>query len=534
MTKGVTLTCGSVSHRVGDRTLIQDLSITLGWGAKLGVIGENGAGKSTFLSLLAGEVAPTSGLINFSSKPALVPQEKDLLRGHYLVSEEIEEFLAPLHEIEEELNRASAELVAGDLDSFDRYSRALQSAEIQDVWSAPQRVERYLHGLGLGSLSREQRIDELSAGERRRLAMALIMASRPVILLLDEPSNYLDEQARSFLQEEIRAWEGIVVFVSHDREFLENVPTGICDLDKSFSSQYLYRGAYNDYLKQKDDEIQRWKECYANEQEEIRRLKNTVAVKAHQINHHRAMRDNNKKAYGARGDRVQSQISRRVRAARERLNRISQSPIPDPPQPLEMSVSPVRKPESTSSLVVQLRSVRVAGRNDKAITLDIASDDKIIVTGPNGSGKTTLLDVISGKIRPTQGSILKGEQISIGYLGHEDLYRTDRRTARKIYEVSTSDEAPRLTSLGLLENVDIPTCELSVGQRKRLELSILLQGDHDVLLLDEPTNHLSLRLCEDLIRLLSSWPTSVVVASHDPWVKSQRGWRKISVVGSTR
>lgn len=532
MANGVTLTCESVSHRVGDRTLIQELSITLGWGAKLGVIGENGAGKSTLLALLAGEVTPTTGLVNFSSKPALVPQEKELLRGNYLVSEEIAAFLAPLYEIEEELNRASEELAKGGSDSFDRYARALQSAEIQDVWSAPQRIERYLHGLGLGSLPREQRIEQLSAGERRRLAMALIMASRPEILLLDEPSNYLDEQARSFLQEEIRNWEGIVVFVSHDREFLEKLPTGICDLDKSFSSQYLYRGAYNEYLKQKDDEINRWKECYANEQEEIRRLENTVTVKAHQINHHRAIRDNNKKAYGARGDRVESQISRRVRAARERLNRINQSPIPKPPLPLKMSVSPVRKAESTSSLVVQLRSVRVGNRNGRAMTLDVASDDKIIVTGPNGSGKTTLLDVISGKISPTQGSILKKEGVSIGYLGHDDLYRKDKKTARDLYEVSTSDVAPRITSLGLLENVDIPTCDLSVGQRKRLELSILLQGDHDVLLLDEPTNHLSLRLCEELISLLSSWPAAVVIASHDPWVKSQRGWREISVVKS--
>ena len=504
--------------------------MTLGWGAKLGVIGENGAGKSTLLSLLAGEISPTAGLVNSSSKPAFVPQEKDLLRGDSLVSDEIAECLAPLHKIEEELNRASEGLEEEHTESFERYSRALQSAEIHDVWSASQRVERYLHGLGLGSLSRQSRVDELSAGERRRLAMALTMVSRPAILLLDEPSNYLDEKARAFLQDEIKSWEGIVVFVTHDREFLEKVPTGICDLDKTFSSQYLYRGAYDDYLKQKDDEINRWKECYANEQEEIRRLKNTVAVKARQINHHRAIRDNNKKAYGARGDRVQSQISRRVRAARERLSRINQSPIPEPPQSLVMSITPNNPPTLASSLIIQLRSVKVDKRSGKAITLDIASDDKIIVTGPNGSGKTTLLDVISGKLNPTQGTILKSEEVSVGYLGHEDLYCWDKRTARDIYESSTPEAASRLTALGLLENIDVAACNLSIGQRKRLELGILLQGNHDILLLDEPTNHLSLRLCEELIKLLSTWPSSVIIASHDPWVKSQRGWRAVSVV----
>lgn len=532
MAKGATLTCESVSYHVGDRTLIQDLSITLGWGAKLGIIGENGAGKSTLLSLLAGGTTPTTGVINFTSKPMLVYQDKDLLRGDYLVSEEISAFLAPLRQIEEELNRASEELTAGDSGSLARYSRALQSAEVREVWSAPQRIERYLHGLGLGSLSRQHRINELSAGERRRLAMALTMVSRPEILLLDEPSNYLDEQARLFLKDEIKKWDGIVVFVSHDREFLEDVPTGICDLDKSYSSQYLYRGNYNEYLKQKNDELNRWKDSYAKEQEEIRRLKNAVAVKAHQINHHRAMSDNNKKAYGARGDRVQSQISRRVRAARERLNRINESPIPNPPKPLVMSVSATKKPSQTSSLMVQLRSVKMGGRTDKAITLDVASDDKIIVTGPNGSGKTTLLNVISGNLSPTQGSVLRNTEASIGYLGHDDLFRQDKRTARDIYVSSTPDTAARITSLGLLENVDIPTCDLSVGQRKRLELGILLQGQHDILLLDEPTNHLSLRLCEELIELLHGWPASVIIASHDPWVKSQKGWRVVSVVES--
>lgn len=508
--------------------------MTLGRGARLGVIGENGAGKSTLLSLLAGDLTPTSGLIEFSSKPALVPQDRDLLRGDLLVSDEIASCLEPLQKIEEELSRASEGLTEGDARSVDRYSCALQRAEIQDVWSAPQRVERYLYGLGLSSLSRQHRVDELSAGERRRLALALTMISRPAILLLDEPSNYLDKQARVFLQDEIQNWEGIVVFVSHDREFLENLPTGICDLDKSFFSQYVYRGGYGDYLQQKDDEINRWRQSYTDEQEEIRRLKNTVAVKARQINHHRAMPDNNKKAYGARGDRVQSQISRRVRAARERLDRINHSPIPEPPQSLVMSVAPSRQPAPTSSLVVQLRSVEVDMRSSQSITLDVSSDDKIILTGPNGSGKTTLLDVISGRLRPTRGSVYKDGHASVGYLGHDDVYRREKKTARCIYESSTPVAAPRLTSLGLLENVDTPACELSIGQRKRLELGILLQGEHDLLLLDEPTNHLSLRLCEELIDLLGSWPTPVILASHDPWLKSQPGWRLISVVQSNR
>lgn len=122
-----------------------------------------------------------------------------------------------------------------------------------------------------------------------------------------------------------------------------------------------------------------------------------------------------------------------------------------------------------------------------------------------------------------------GNAVSVGYLGHADTYVDDKRTARCIYDTATPDSAARLTSLGLLEHVDTQACDLSIGQRKRLELAILLQNEPDLLLFDEPTNHLSLRLCEELIDLLSTWPVAVVIASHDPWVCSRPGWRTFAL-----
>lgn len=529
MATGTSLTCESISHRIEDRILIQDLSISLGNESKLGIIGENGSGKSTLLSVLSGSVVPTSGNVKFSSVPAYVPQEKDLLRDTASVADEISTCLAPLRRIVGELAQAAEDLGLERPGAPDRYSRALQTAEAQEVWSAPQRIERYLHGLGLSTIPRQRLIAELSAGQRRRLAMALTMVARPPILLLDEPSNYLDDASRLFLREEIANWDGIVVFVSHDREFLEQLPTAICDLDRTWSSKYLYGGSYRDYLDQKDQELVRWAEDYRNQQEEIRELENALSVKARQINHHRAMSDNNKKAYGARGDRVQSQISRRVRAARERLDRVNRHPIPEPPTPLTLSVVPTKAPSDKFPVVAQLRSARVTDRLESPVTLDIATDDKLLIVGPNGSGKTTILDLLAGAIVPTQGTALKSSATNVGYLGHDDTYVEDQRTARRIYQAATPESATRLTSLGLLDRVDIRACDLSVGQRKRLELAILLEKDPDLLLFDEPTNHLSLRLCEELIDLLTTWPTAVVVASHHPWVRSRVGWRTLDL-----
>lgn len=529
MGDGTFLVCESITHHVEDRVLINDLSMTLGEGSRLGIIGENGAGKTLLLSLLSGLVAPTSGKIECYPAPVLVPQEGDLLNGSASVADEIANCLAPLRAIEKKLAQAAEDVGLELPGASDRYNHALQSAEEHDVWTASQRLERYLHGLGLSTLPRRRRIDELSAGQRRRLAMALTMVGRPPILLLDEPSNYLDAFSRSFLQEEILDWRGIVAFSSHDREFLERLPTAICDLDRTWSSKYLYRGNYRNYINQKDREIARWVEDYKKQKEDIHDLEISISMKSRQINHHRAMRDNNKKAYGARGDRVQSQISRRVRAARERLNRINQHPIPEPPVPLALSVTPTKTSSEDMPVVAQLRSVCVAGQLEERITLDIASDDKLLVVGPNGSGKTTLLNLLAGELAPTQGTVVTSGAMNVGYLGHTDTYVHDERTARRIYETATPDSATRLTSLGLLDHVDIQARDLSVGQRKRLQLAILLQNETSLLLFDEPTNHLSLRLCEELIDLLTTWPTAVVIASHDPWVCSRPGWRTFTL-----
>lgn len=529
MSNGALLSCTSVFLRIGERSLIEDLNMSIGAGARLGIIGENGAGKSSLLALLSGQVKPTAGTIESSTRPAYVPQDRDFLRDTATVSDEISAHLGPLRRLELQLEQAAKELSTSASGAEERYSRILQEAEARDIWSAPQRLERYLYGLGLDTISRERLIEELSAGQRRRLAIALTIVSRPKILLLDEPSNYLDGAARCFLQEEILNWDGIVIFASHDREFLQKLPTAICDLDRTWNSKYLYGGAYEDYLEQKEKEYINWGNDYRAEQEEIRELQHSVAVKSRHINHHRPMTDRNKKAYGARGDRVQSQISRRVRAAREKLDRINQHPTPEPPTPLHLAVKPTSAPDNSEPLVAQMRSVCVDSRIASPVTFDIASDDKLLIVGPNGSGKTTILDVLAGRTAPSSGDSFTSHTASIGYLGHTDLYVNDERSPRTIYEASVSPEATRLSALGLLSDIDNPANELSVGQRKRLELAIVLMNEPSLLLFDELTNHLSLRLCEELLDLLTNWPTAVVIATHDPWVMSLTGWQTYSL-----
>lgn len=523
------LNCENLSYKTDTRSLFDNLSFNLGTGARLGIIGENGAGKSTLLSLIAGENSPTSGIITCSSKPKFIPQQIDVLQDQATVADEISISLEPILQVEKELAEAAKSLADGEKGSEDLYANKLVVAETYGVWSVEQRVERYLYGLGLADIPSESRIEQLSAGQRRRLALALALVSGPGILLLDEPTNYLDSTSQKFLEDEIAKWNGIVVFASHDRNFLENIPTVICDLDKTWASQYLYGGNYSNYLQHKKHELDRWKETYQNQQQEITDLEENIRGKSRNINHHRAMSDNNKKAYGARGDRVQSQISRRVRAAKERLETLQENLIPEPPEPLTLSVLPKFSKNHQIPVIAQLRSVCVENRINTPTTLDVLENEKYILVGPNGSGKTTILDTLSGKLYPSEGEIFINGAAKIGYLGHQDTFKNDHRTARAIYDSLVPETAGRLTSLGLLEDVDRNVNTLSTGQRKRLELAIILQMNADLLLFDEPTNHLSLRLCEELVPILSEWPSAIVIATHDIWLRQQLNWPTYSL-----
>lgn len=365
------LICEKIAYKVENRSLFEDLSFNLGPGAKLGVIGENGSGKSTLLSILAGENSPTVGSIACSSTPKFIPQQIDVLNDLSTVADEISISLQPLLQVEKDLTAAAKLLAEGEEGSEEIYANALKVAETYGVWSVEQRLERYLYGLGLSKIASESRIEQLSAGQRRRLALALTLASRPEVLLLDEPTNYLDKTSQKFLEEEIANWEGIVVFASHDRSFLEKIPTAICDLDKTWASKYIYGGNYSNYSQYKQREFIHWEESYRNQQQEIAELEESIKGKARQINHHRDMSDNNKKAYGARGDRVQSQISRRVRAAKETLDNLNKNLIPEPPTPLTLSILPRDSKKHKMPIIAQMRSVCITNRINTPITMDV-------------------------------------------------------------------------------------------------------------------------------------------------------------------
>ncbi|MEU7243288.1 ABC-F family ATP-binding cassette domain-containing protein [Streptomyces sparsogenes] len=515
---------------LGGRRVLDGVSLVASPGHRVGLIGENGAGKSTLLRLLAGADEPDAGRVTRPADLGFLQQEMPF-DTEATVADVLDDALRESREDLVALERLAEELARTPQDSpghaplLEAYGERLERAEGREAWDADRRAALVLDGLGLGAVAHDRALGSLSGGQRGRLALAALLARRPSALLLDEPTNHLDDGAAAFLEEQVRGLPGVVVLASHDRAFLDAVCTDLIDLDPAVDGPVRYGGNYSAYLAEKNAERQRWERRHAEEQQELEALRHTAGVAAHVLAPHRERRDNEKMGYGHRAGRVQNQISRRVRNATRRLEELERTQVGAPPRPLRFQ-RPALAQESADGTLVSLRDARVPGRLAVG-RLDVSATERLLVTGGNGAGKSTLLAVLAGRIAP-QGEVRRRRGLTVGLLAQDTAFDRPERTVRDTYELSLGPEraeAVPLPSLGLMHEADLdkPVAHLSVGQRRRLALALLVARPPALLLLDEPTNHLSPRLCDELEEALGTGPGAIVVASHDRWLR--RRWR---------
>ncbi|MEV6105961.1 ATP-binding cassette domain-containing protein [Streptomyces sp. NPDC051940] len=527
---------------LGDRKVLDGVSLTASPGHRIGLIGENGAGKSTLLRVLAGVDEPDAGSVSRPADLGFLHQELPYEAASTLATV-LDEALREAREDLAQLDRLAQQLAlvpesepahAGLLDA---YGARLEQAQHRESWDADRRATLVLDGLGLGALGHDRTLGSLSGGQRGRLALAALLLRRPSALLLDEPTNHLDDSAAGFLEEQLRGLPGTVVVASHDRAFLDAVCTDLIDLDPAVDGPVRYGGNYSAYLTEKNAERARWERRYAEEQQELEALRQTAGVTAHRVAPDRGPRDNEKMGYGHRAGRVQNQISRRVRDATRRLTELERTRVAEPPRPLRFA-APDLAAGAPEGALVSLRGVRVPGRLS-VDGLEVAEADRLLVTGGNGAGKSTLLAVLAGQLA-AGGEIRVRRGLTVGLLTQDTAFDRTDRTARETYEVSLgarrAEKVP-LGSLGLLHDADLdkPVGHLSVGQRRRLALALLVARPPQLLLLDEPTNHLSPRLCDELEAALGTGPGAIVVASHDRWLRRRWQGRELPLeAGSVR
>ena len=527
-----TLHVSDLDVSFGTRTVLRGIDLTAQPGRRIGLVGENGSGKSTLLRAVAGTLparAVVSGTVDRPDDLALLGQEPPF-GDDQTVGEVLAETLAPLRRMVGEVERLSLELTDdSDEAAQSAYAVALDRAVQHDAWAADRRAAESADRLGLGALDPERRLGTLSGGQRTRLALATLMTTRPGCLLLDEPTNHLDDDAIEVLTSFLHDLPGVVVLASHDRVLLDDVCTDLFDLDPSEVGTdgrggRRFGGGWTAYEEHRAAARARWEETYADQQEELGRLRAATRLGTAAVAHNRPPRDNDKHIYGFKGARVERTASRRKKDAERRLEIAERAQVRKPRPALRLR-SGLTGGHGAAGRVAQVRDLVVAGRLGLP-RLDITAGEHLLVSGPNGSGKSTLLGVLSGRIEATSGFASVAAH-RVAELEQDVRFSDPGRGARATYDALVGEERAALTplrELGLVppDRHATPVALLSVGQRRRLGLAVAIATEPDLLLLDEPTNHLSLALAGEIEDALQSTPGTVVVASHDRWLR--RRW----------
>ncbi|MGW4829264.1 ribosomal protection-like ABC-F family protein [Amycolatopsis japonica] len=530
---GTQLVLSGVTKRFDDHVVLDQISFTVKPGEKAGVIGDNGSGKSTLLRLIAGRDRADNGIVTVTAPGGVgyLPQTLDL-PGTATVGDAIDLALADIRELESRLRTAEKSLeTAEDLAA---YGDLMTAYEARGGYEADARVEVALHGLGQPGLDRGRTLGSLSGGQRSRLALAATLAASPELLLLDEPTNDLDDDAVAWLENYLRGHRGRIVAITHDRTFLSRVTTTILEVDADRRSVQRHGDGYSGYLAAKEAARARWVREYEEWRLEKSRYERLADVN---IDRFSAIPRKAPAAFSGAGafrarSRAHGAMSR-IRSARERIQRLETNPVPRPPEPLRFTARIAAGEPEAGQYVVKADGVSVDGRLPRT-SLSVLPGERILVTGPNGAGKTTLMRVLAGELAPSTGSAERAGRV--GFLHQNGGLAADARTVLTVFAGNGDEEeaAERLLSLGLFRAPDLrkPVRELSIGQRRRLELAGLVTARTDLLLLDEPTNHLSPDLVEEMEQALAAYSGALVVVTHDRRMRRTFEGRRLELVTS--
>ncbi len=526
----------------GAITVLDDISFIVNSNDRIGIVGSNGVGKTTLLNILIGQESTDSGSFTFTPpiEVGYLPQTTPEFSGHTLQDLILEsvgnlrQLEERMHELESVMSTAKDEQLAGLMDEYEVVSSRFQD---RGGYELDYKTDTILAGLRIAYLPRDRGMQTLSGGEKARVGLATLLLRSPNLLLLDEPTNHLDFASLEWLEFYLSNYKGAILLVSHDRQFLNRTVNQIFEIDEHAHHLKKYDGNYDSYVLAKAAERATWEEDYERQQEEIKELRKRMRETARNVAHNRPPTDNDKTAYNFFGGRVQNTISRGVRAADEQLRRIEANPIPKPPKLMQVSSSFNVEPLQ-AEVVVRVSNLTKCW--DETCILDdvnftFASDARILLFGPNGAGKTTLLKMLMGIEKPDRGEIHIVDSARIGYLPQDPQVDPDK-TLLETYrygQVGYEGEfVGRLIGYGLfsLEDMQKKVGQLSIGQRRKLEIARLMAEGPNVLLLDEPTNYISLDVLEAFEAAIVTFPGPVIAVSHDRWFMQRFGGKMWELV----
>ena len=523
----------------GATLVLSDCTFVVSRGERIGVVGANGAGKSTLLRLLTGEEVPDAGSVIVAPEVEIgyLPQSPPEVAGR-TIDDLVRDATASLwraekrmRELEVEMATAGPDLTAGRHQAsmphlLEEYGQLSSHFEDRGGYELDYRIDLVLGGLCLDYLGRDREIVGLSGGEKTRVGLATLLLSSPDLLLLDEPTNHLDAATLEWLEDYLARYRGAVLMVSHDREFLNCTVNRVFEVDDSTHQLCRYEGNYDTFAEAKRRQRARWEAEYQQQQEEMKELRRQIAVSARQVGHNRPTSDNDKSAHNFSGERVTEAVSRNVRAVQVRLARLESTATPAPP-PLMHFEPQFAAERARSRTILGLRGV--SKRFGDRLILDridctVRPDARILLVGSNGAGKTTLLRLLLGLEEPDEGEQQRAPSIQVGYLPQDPMVTaSEQTTILDVYREELVGYQGTLVAgllgngLFRLDDLSKSVGQLSLGQRRKLEIARLLALRPNVLALDEPTNYLSLDVLEVFEQAVLRFPGPVITVSHDRW-----------------
>lgn len=493
------LTIENLCKTYGDKILFNNVNFSLTDGDKIGIVGVNGTGKSTFIKVIAGIIPADSGNIiaGKNIKIEYLSQDKVFNPEHTILMEVFrgnQPIMQALYDYEIALTKSQQ----NPHDTSIQAQLIKLTAKIDELngWQLESDAKTILTKLGLMDFSAQ--IKTLSGGQQKRLALASALIQPCDLLLLDEPTNHLDSETITWLEEYLHKLKCALIMVTHDRYFLDSVATKILELDKGNS--YVYTGNYTQFLELK---MAREASEEASEQKRQNFLRNELKWI--------------RRGAQARSTKQRARIQRFEEVKNQKIN-IDNSKI-------EIGLAGSR----LGRTVIELENVNYSIDNKdiiKDFTYTVLRNDRIGILGPNGSGKTTLLNLIAGKIKPTTGTITIGQTVKIGYFAQKNIDMDERlRPIEYIKEVAnhiTLADGTQLSASQLMEKFLFPghlqwtpISKLSGGEKRRLFLLRVLMSSPNILLLDEPTNDLDLQTMSILEEFIDDFNGAIIFVSHD-------------------
>ena len=500
------ISINSLTVAYGGFTLLDDINFHISENDKIGLVGKNGAGKSTVLKLICGLQSPTSGKVAVPSgvRIGYLPQIMEHHKGRSVIDEAMTAF-ADMFRMEDEIKDIVAELEKRtDYESKEYQDLIIRMNDLNDSLAMRQsesprvQAERTLMGLGFKYDELERHTETFSQGWNMRIELAKILLSRPDVLLLDEPTNHLDIESIEWLESYLKDYRGSMVLISHDRKFLDNTTNRTVEI--MLGHIHDYKVPYSKYLELRKERIAQQKAAYENQQRMIEKTEEFIEKFRYKP---------------TKSNQVQSRIK-----ALEKLDRIEVDEE-------DRSRLAVKFPPAPRSGDIAFKAVDLTvGYGSKVVfsgaNIEVKRGEKVALVGRNGEGKTTLMRVIMRELDPMSGEARVGHNVNIGYYAQnqEDILDKNDTVFETLDRIAVGDIRTKLRDILAAflfkgEDIDKKVAVLSGGERARLAMAKLMLKPYNLLALDEPTNHMDIRSKDILKQALKSYDGTLVVVSHD-------------------